>query len=356
MTTKNTIMNADNNVVADDDADTAGVLPELDAMTGVEAEVRKTLMKQASFPRFDPDDFRSYQKDVMDYLKLFGQVKYIKPPTEGDEAEAATRRTGAWQYMSRNIYKKLMSSLGQTYTLYSIGAGEDDAASLWSTICKGVARDNHTRRVKLDEEFTNLVMTTDDPLGSFLARFDLLRVKCRQAGLDLPDETLHVRLYKAVPEVYRNRLDGMRVQSYGEAINVLREYDALRSTIPKELQRTQTLSTTAPPPPARFRGTCYKCQQPGHKAVSCPSKAGGGGRGGGGGGAPGGRQRKTTTFQGSCRYCDKKGHREAECRFLRILRWSSSVLKGRPAECGRWGRARWCSRFGPALDPLSTLC
>jgi hypothetical protein len=56
-----------------------------------------------------------------------------------------------------------------------------------------------------------------------------------------------------------------------------------------------------------FRGTCYNCQEKGHRANQCPKKDGPsyGNR------SPSGNH--TGKFEGECNNCGKIGHKKSEC-------------------------------------------
>ena len=285
--------------------------PEVRTDIFIDAESRRAFLRNLTFPTFDPLRIEEYKSGVHLYLQMYNFTIFITHPNPAAPEAPGLRETAEWKTMSAHVYRLLMGSLGDAHSTYSIGSTLNDALSLWDAIMARAAPDQKVRLTGAVEAFTALTMKTGEALEIFLARFDKLRLECDRLGLDFSDFFVRTRLYSALPEAFRHRLDGAgRDLSYIESIDVLREYDQHRTNA------TATPATATSTALAVFKGQGRECPAEGHRAEESTTTGthGADSMSSSSPPVPDGTQKKPKPFHGNCHYCGIKGHRDRDCR------------------------------------------
>jgi hypothetical protein len=169
----------------------------------------------------------------------------------------------------------------------------------------------------LQFELSNLSMLPDERLKAYWSRGISIRRRLADLLVPVTDVTLLMWLLAGLPEEWK-QFRAIAKHNTGANAGV---YEMLRFLQPEETsmmreKRTSgrpsksanhsalpsTHSTPLPPPVALnvysakpFTGTCWKCEQPGHRSQECPMSGGAG---------------------AVCEHCGRKGHTREKCFFL----------------------------------------
>lgn len=254
-------------------------------------EAQKAIMRSARAPDCTGgNEYDDYKDNMESHLDLFGLKSFIAE--DPDTIDEARRASPQWRKASTQVYRIILKSLGDDHALLALGCDENDAYSIWTTIAKRVAAGARAREMEMLDGISTITMESSETLDEFLTKFERLRLRLHRGRLRLSAANLIAYLYRALPERYQTRMDGIPGDlSYVEVVDRLRVFAAMNKRGDTPSAMTLMTGTT-------FSGTCYNCRQPGHKASTCPTPP----------------RATSTTTRPVCSYCAKIGHTEDKCR------------------------------------------
>nr|GEV11905.1 Pol polyprotein [Tanacetum cinerariifolium] len=225
------------------------------------APATNTVANHREIPeKFNGQNFKRRQQNMFFYLTTLGLARFLKetipqvePPIEGQSSNAqAVQAVEAWKHSNFLCHNYVLNGLIDP--LYNVYCKTTTAKELWESLERKYKTEDASTKKFVGARFLDYKMVDSKNVISQVQDLQVLIHDIHAEGMTLSETFQVAAIIEKLPSSWSNPKGKGKDKRKNEKKSIEKfEYLAPKARIVKQ----------------KFQGTCYNCDQPGHRAANC---------------------------------------------------------------------------------------
>ncbi|GJX45233.1 retrovirus-related pol polyprotein from transposon TNT 1-94 [Tanacetum coccineum] len=229
--------------------------------------------------KFNGQNFKRWQQKMFFYLTTLGLARFLKetaprvePPTEGQSSNA--QAVEAWKHSDFLCHNYVLNGLIDP--LYNVYCKTTTAKELWESLERKYKTEDAGTKKFVVARFLDYKMVDSKSVVSQVQDLQVLLHDIHAEGMTLSETFQVAAIIEKLPPSWvefknylKHKRKEMSVEDLVVRLRIEEDNKLAQKNDKKGKGKSEYLAPKAGIVKQKFQGTCYNCDQPGHRAANC---------------------------------------------------------------------------------------